>query len=139
VILTAPLSELQKRGAALIAAAAAETCSGCDVRWPALFALEDSGALAVRIVEVDGELVGYGVAAAVPALFSSGVTCTTLSVFVLPAHRGRWGRQLLDTLATWAREERGVPLHVQAVPGSRLERLARRLLWRPVAVAFEAV
>ncbi len=138
MILQAPLTELERRGAALIAAAAAETGSGCDVRWAALFALEDAGALAVRIVEVDGELVGYGVAAAVPALFTAGVTCTTLSVFVLPAHRGRWGRLLLDRLAAWARDQQSV-LHVQAVPGSRLEDLARQLNWRPVAVAFEAV
>lgn len=133
-----PLADVRARGAALFAAAAAETGSPGVVQWRFLETLEAAGALLVLGVEVAGELVGYCCAAVGPEYWSADVVCTTLSMFVQPPHRGRAGRRLLQQLAAEARAMGADGVRVMAIPGSRLERLCRLLGMVPRSIALES-
>ena len=133
------LAELRARGGDLIQAAAAETGSPGIVQWQQLEALERAGWLLLLAVEERGELVGYCCAALGAELFSAARSCTAISLFVRPEHRGRWGKQLIEEVDA-AGAARGTDLlRVQAIPGSRLERLLYRLGFRRRSVAFERV
>lgn len=132
----APVGEMRVRGAALIAAAAAETGTAGDVHWHAIDALDRAGLLLLVVVEVDGQLVGHCCAAVGPEFWSPTRSVTTLSVFVQPAHRGRWGLPLLRRLMVEA-AALGCVLRVQALPGSRLERLMVRLQATRMAVTWQ--
>lgn len=139
MIRTTTLAELRDRGAELIAAAAKETGSPGVVQWQHLQALEQIGVLLLLAVEVDGALVGYCCAAVGPELWDGTRSCMTLSLFVQPEHRGRWGRQLIERTAAAGAERDAPLLRVQAIPDSRLTRLLVRLGFRARSVAFERV
>lgn len=139
MIRTATLDELRARGGDLFAAAAMETGSPGIVQWAHLETLDRLGMLLLLAVEVDGHLVGYCCAAVGPELWSGARSNTTMSLFVQPKHRGRWGRRLIEAADAAGAERSAELLRVQAIPGSRLERLLRKLGFRPVSVAFERV
>lgn len=98
MIRSAAPDELQRRGEAMIAAAGQETGEMGPVAWDRIAMLHASGALWLRVVELDGALVGYCAALASPPLWGGGMTMGVLSVYVQPQHRGRWGVPLLREL-----------------------------------------
>jgi GNAT superfamily N-acetyltransferase len=123
------LAELRRRGGGLFALAAAETGVRGEVHWPLLERLEASDMLLLlAIEEAGGQLLGYSCTVISDELFSRLISATTLSVFVRREHRGRWGRVLLRSLIADAQKNGADFVRVQAVAGSRLERLLPRLL-----------
>lgn len=142
MIRAAKLEELRERGMHLVEAAAEETGVGRDVvRWDILEGFEKAGLLRLLVVEVDGELVGHCCSASSPEVFSADVCCQTLSVFVQPRHRGRWGKRLLLAMRDAAFVAGDDEVRVNVLAWSRLERLLRgewgtRNGFRVASVAF---
>lgn len=132
----ASIDEMRRRGAHLIAAAAAETGSDGDVQWKLLDVLNRAGGLVLFVVEVGGELVGHCCASFGRELWSTRDSLSTLSVFVQPQHRGRWGLPLLRALRAEADRLGAVP-RVQALPGTPLEQLLQTLEWRLCTVVYQ--
>ena len=130
------VAEMRERGAALIAAAAAETGSDGDVQWRCIEALDRAGGLVLLVVEVGGELVGHCCASYGRELWSTRDSLSTVSGFVQPQHRGRWGLPLLRAFVVEADRLDAVP-RIQALPGTRLEDLVQALGWRPCTVVYE--
>lgn len=137
MIRLASLGELRARGEALFAAAAEETGVSGEPFWEAVETADEAGLLVLLVVEVGGELVGYCAAGVVPELFRAAHCCATWSLYVHPAHRGRWGRALLRALADEARDRGVATVRFSAIPGSRLHRLLARLGLRPTAIAYD--
>lgn len=136
MIRPASIDEMRQRGTELIEAAAAETGTDGRVQWAAIKALNAAGLLLLLVVEQDDELVGHCCCAVGPELWSPVPSVTTLSVYVQPRWRGRWGRGLLNRLRTEALS-RGCVARVQALPDSRLASLLEMHAARKVSVTYE--
>jgi len=137
VIREGSLAELRARGGELFAAAAAETGVVGAVRWDVFESYEQAGVLVVLLVADDLELVGWCGAVVSPELFGEQTSFVTLTLFVRRDHRGRFGRALLRAIRAAAADHGADVLRVQAVPGSRLERLLRREGLTARSVAYE--
>lgn len=132
----AELDEVRRRGAHLVNAAAAETGHDGMVYWKALAGFRAAGILVLMVVEVEGRLVGHCCAVYGREMWSADCSLTTLSVFVEEQHRGRWGLPLLRAFRAEAERLEAVA-RVQALPGTRLERMLVALGWRVSAVTYQ--
>lgn len=140
MIRPATLAELRARPQLIAAAAAATDIGGeggIDVQWNQLGPLEDVGALVVLAVDVAGEIVGYVCAAVVPEFFRPITSCTTLSLFLQPRHRWRWGVRLILELARAADARGAAKVRLQVLLSTRLQFLATRLGFEASCLVFE--
>lgn len=139
MIRTTTLAEVQERGGELVEMAMLETGSRGPVNWRALEMMADVGCLIVCVVEVDGQLVGYGCAGVSEEFWEAGVvSCTMLSLYVQWRHRGRWGEALRRAVAAEGRRMGATLFRCYARSGSRYAKLLSLRGMTETAVTFEA-
>jgi GNAT superfamily N-acetyltransferase len=131
MIRPATLDELRARPD-LIAEAGKATGIDPAVQWDVMETIYESGAMVLIGVEDRGELIGYVCAIYAAELWRDRTTLQTVSLYCRRAHRLRG---LLETLRDVA-DARGASLRLQVIPGSRLERTARRMGYAVESVAM---